>query len=92
MSPRLNANRQTKFSSWWIEDGSFVRAQTMTLGYNIPLSKNDLARKLRLYVSADNLYTFTKFTGYDPEVSQIGLYSGGYPRLRKWTFGIDFIF
>ena len=90
--PRLNANRQTKFSSWWIEDGSFVRVQTMTLGYNIPLSKNDLARKLRLYVSADNLYTFTKFTGYDPEVSQIGLYSGGYPRLRKWTFGIDFIF
>ena len=90
--PKLSDTRQTKFSSWWIEDGSFVRVQTMTLGYKIPLSKSDYGRNLRLYISADNLYTFTKFTGYDPEVSALGLYSGGYPRLRKWTFGIDFNF
>ncbi|MCR5004170.1 MAG: TonB-dependent receptor [Bacteroidales bacterium] len=90
--PRLNNNRQTKFSDWWIEDGSFVRIQTLTLGYNIPFRKGDLSKKIRLYVSADNLYTFTNFTGYDPEVSQIGLYTGGYPRLRKWTFGVDFVF
>ena len=90
--PKLSDTRQTKFSSWWIEDGSFVRIQTMTLGYKIPLSKSDYGRNLRLYISADNLYTFTKFTGYDPEVSALGLYSGGYPRLRKWTFGIDFNF
>ncbi|MCS2590339.1 hypothetical protein NXX56_01950 [Bacteroides thetaiotaomicron] len=37
--PRLNMNRQTKFSDWWVEDGSFVRIQNMTLGYTIPLSK-----------------------------------------------------
>ena len=90
--PKLSDTRQTKFSSWWIEDGSFVRIQTMTLGYKIPLSKKDYGRTLRLYVSADNLYTFTKFSGYDPEVSALGLYSGGYPRLRKWTFGLDFNF
>ena len=90
--PRLSDTRQTKFSSWWIEDGSFVRVQTLTLGYKIPLSKSDYGRNVRLYISADNLYTFTKFTGYDPEVSALGLYSGGYPRLRKWTFGIDFNF
>ena len=90
--PKLSDTRQTKFSSWWIEDGSFVRVQTMTLGYKIPLSKSDYGRNMRLYISADNLYTFTKFTGYDPEVSALGLYSGGYPRLRKWTFGIDFNF
>ena len=90
--PKLSDTRQTKFSSWWIEDGSFVRIQTMTLGYKIPLSKSDYGRNLRIYISADNLYTFTKFTGYDPEVSALGLYSGGYPRLRKWTFGIDFNF
>lgn len=90
--PRLSDTRQTKFSSWWIEDGSFVRVQTLTLGYKIPLSKSDFGRNVRLYISADNLYTFTKFTGYDPEVSALGLYSGGYPRLRKWTFGIDFNF
>ena len=90
--PRLSDTRQTRFSSWWIEDGSFVRIQTMTLGYKIPLSKKDMGRMLRLYISADNLYTFTRFSGYDPEVSALGLYSGGYPRLRKWTFGIDFNF
>ena len=90
--PKLSDTRQTKFSSWWIEDGSFVRIQTMTLGYKIPLSKKDYGRTLRLYLSADNLYTFTKFTGYDPEVSALGVYSGGYPRLRKWTFGLDFNF
>lgn len=90
--PRLNDSRQTKLSTWWIEDGSFVRVQTMTLGYKLPLSKKDYGRTLRLYVSADNLYTFTKFTGYDPEVSATGIYSGGYPRLRKITFGLDFNF
>ena len=90
--PKLSDTRQTKFSSWWIEDGSFVRIQTFTLGYKIPLSKKDYGRTLRVYLSADNLYTFTKFTGYDPEVSALGIYSGGYPRLRKWTFGVDFNF
>ena len=90
--PKLSDTRQTRFSSWWIEDGSFVRIQTMTLGYKIPLSKKDYGRTLRVYLSADNLYTFTKFTGYDPEVSALGLYSGGYPRLRKITFGLDFDF
>lgn len=36
--------------------------------------------------------TFTGFEGYDPEVGMTGIYSGGYPRLRKWTFGADFTF
>ncbi|MEG0807024.1 MAG: TonB-dependent receptor [Alistipes sp.] len=90
--PSLNANRQNKFSDWWIEDGSFVRIQNITLGYSIPFSKQDAARKVRLYVSANNLYTFTNFKGYDPEVGMTGIYYGGYPRLRKWTFGADFTF
>lgn len=90
--PRLNTNRQTKFSDWWIEDGSFVRIQTVTLGYTIPFKKKDLSRSVRIYVSADNLYTFTNFSGYDPEVGMQGIYYGGYPRLRKWTFGVDFTF
>ena len=41
--PRLNMNRQTKFSDWWVEDGSFVRIQNMTLGYTIPLSKKEVS-------------------------------------------------
>ena len=90
--PRLNMNRQTKFSDWWVEDGSFVRIQNMTLGYTIPLSKKKLARNVRFYVNVDNLYTFSGFKGYDPEVGMTGIYSGGYPRLRKWTIGADITF
>lgn len=90
--PRLNANRQTKLSDWWIEDGSFVRLQTMTLGYTIPFKKNDKSRSARIYLSGDNIYTFTNFSGYDPEVGMQGIYYGGYPRLRKWTIGLDLTF
>lgn len=90
--PRLNINRQTKFSDWWIEDGSFVRIQNLTLGYSIPISKRNAARKIRLYMNVDNLYTFSGFKGYDPEVGMTGIYSGGYPRLRKWTIGADITF
>lgn len=90
--PRLNANRQTKLSDWWIEDGSFVRLQTITLGYTLPFRKNDTSKSVRLYVSGDNVFTFSKFGGYDPEVGILGIYYGGYPRLRKWTIGVDFTF
>lgn len=91
--PRLRDDRQTKFSSWWIEDGSFVRIQTLAIGYTIPMRRKiKFMDSIRMYINIDNLYTFTKFTGYDPEVSALGIYSGGYPRLRRWTFGIDFNF
>jgi TonB-linked SusC/RagA family outer membrane protein len=91
--PRLRENRQTMFSDWWIEDGSFLRIQELNIGYtfNLPKEKVFLSA-IRLYANASNLYTFTKFSGYDPEVSLLGIYSGGYPRLRKWTFGIDITF
>ena len=91
--PSLRDDRSTKFSEWWVEDGSFVRIQTVSFGYTLPLrGKLSFMDSLRFYVNIDNLYTFTKFTGYDPEVGANGIYSGGYPRLRKWTFGIDFNF
>lgn len=90
--PRLNDSRQVKLSNWWVEDGSFVRIQTATLGHTWHYTKKDYGRKLRVYVSGDNLFTFTRFSGYDPEVSALGIYSGGYPRLRKFTFGVDFTF
>ncbi len=90
--PRLNSSRQTKFSDWWIEDGSFVRIQNMSLGWTIPFTRVKWIDSIRLSVNVNNLYTFTKFSGYDPEVGMNGIYSGGYPRLRKWTFGIDFKF
>ena len=91
--PKLRDDRQVKFSDWWVENGSFIRIQTVSLGYTLPLRKSlRFMDSIRFSLNIDNLYTFTKFTGYDPEVSALGIYSGGYPRLRKWTFGIDFNF
>lgn len=90
--PSLREGRQTKISDWWIEDGSFLRIQNLNVGYTFNIPKKYFLSKARLYVNAANLYTFTKFKGYDPEVGLNGVYSGGYPRLRKWTFGIDLTF
>jgi len=90
--PSLRQDRTYYLSDWYVKDGSFVRVQNVTLGYNYhPKSLNWLSN-VRLYVDGSNLYTFTKFKGYDPEVGANGIYWGGYPRLRKWTFGLDITF
>ena len=90
--PSLRDGRQVKISDWWIEDGSFLRVQNLNIGYTFDLPKKSFLSKARIYMDASNLYTFTKFKGYDPEVGLDGVYSGGYPRLRKWTFGLDLTF
>ncbi len=83
--PSLRDGRQVKFSDWWIEDGSFVRIQNLNLGYNLVRKDGFSAR---IFMNASNVFTFTKFKGYDPEVGTDGRYGGGYPRLRKWTLGL----
>ena len=90
--PSLRDGRQVKISDWWIEDGSFLRVQNLNIGYTFDLPKKSFLSKARICMNASNLYTFTKFKGYDPEVGLDGVYSGGYPRLRKWTFGLDLTF
>ena len=90
--PSLRDGRQVKISDWWIEDGSFLRVQNLNIGYTFDLPKKSFLSKARIYMNASNLYTFPKFKGYDPEVGLDGVYSGGYPRLRKWTFGLDLTF
>jgi iron complex outermembrane receptor protein len=87
-----------KFSSRWIEDGSFLRLQNMTVGYrfNMP-SRMGFAsgRSTRVYLSGDNLLLFTGYSGYDPEVFvERGLASRGidyvaYPRARTFTLGAN---
>jgi TonB-linked SusC/RagA family outer membrane protein len=83
------------FSSRWIEDGSFVRLQNVTVGYTFdPPTFTRLARGARVYLSGDNLLLLTDYTGYDPEVhTESGLASRGidylhYPRGRTFTGGI----
>lgn len=80
-----------KYSSRWIEDGSFVRLQNVTVGYSFTLPGT--GKSARIYLSGDNLLLFTPYGGYDPEVFiDAGLASRGmdylsYPRARTFTSG-----
>jgi TonB-linked SusC/RagA family outer membrane protein len=87
-----NIHEPAKFSSRWIEDRTFVRLQSVSIGYALPNTLTS-GRATRLYVSGDNLLLFTKYAGYDPEVfTSLGLASRGidylsYPRARSFTVG-----
>jgi TonB-linked SusC/RagA family outer membrane protein len=82
-------------SSWAIEDGSFLRINNVTIGYSIPTAKMKLFSKLRVYFTANNLAVFTKYSGYDPEVSvrnsplTPGLDYSAYPKSRSFIFGVN---
>jgi iron complex outermembrane receptor protein len=82
-----------KFSSRWVEDGSFVRLQNVTVGVNFNLPSQLGSRPTRFYVAGDNLLLFSGYNGYDPEVFVAsGLASRSidylvYPRSRTFTAG-----
>lgn len=85
-------------SDRYIEDGSYVRIQNLTIGYKLPANviKHVKMTNLRLYFSAQNLYTFTKYSGYDPEIGSydngillMNVDQGHYPNPRTYTFGVN---
>lgn len=84
----------TEFDSRLLENASFLRLKNLMIGYNVPekmLNKTGFVRGLRLFVQGQNLLTFTKFTGLDPEdVSNI--YQARYPMTRQYSFGLDLTF
>ncbi|MDR3056592.1 MAG: TonB-dependent receptor [Prevotella sp.] len=95
--PRLtdsDTNRNfTKPSDFYLESGAFFRIKTIQLGYNIPTritQKLDINR-LRVYMTVNNLATFTKYTGYDPEMAK-SIDRGIYPQARSYMFGLNLSF
>jgi iron complex outermembrane receptor protein len=95
------------FSDRWIEDGSYIRLQNLTLGYTFQLPGFVTGRMGRIYASADNLFLITGYSGLDPAVhsaSNTGRGADGlggvargidyltYPRARSFTFGVRFEF
>jgi TonB-linked SusC/RagA family outer membrane protein len=84
----------TEFDSRLLEDASFIRLKNLMLGYALPsdlLKKTGFIRGLRVYAQAQNLFTFTKFSGLDPEGTS-NLYAAQYPMSRQFTFGLDLMF
>ncbi|UOR06056.1 TonB-dependent receptor [Hymenobacter aerilatus] len=84
-------NNNLRVSTHYIEDGSYARLKNLTLGYTLPssiLSRFSMTQ-LRVYVTAQNLATLTKYTGYDPEVSASGVDLGIYPQARVFMGGLN---
>lgn len=94
-------NQNSRTSDRFLQDGSYLRLKNLSIGYTIPsaviskVTKNTL-NKVRIYVSSQNLLTFTKYTGYDPEVSSkyYGLLTNGidygqYPQARTVMVGVN---
>ncbi len=97
----LDSNRNNRMSDRWLEDGSYLRIQTLSLAYNLPEAwlKKVKMSAAKIYLNVQNLYTFTGYSGYDPE---IGAYNqsalrqnidmGRYPTPRTYTLGLNFTF
>ncbi len=82
----LNAANSSRF----IEDGSYLRLKDLTLGYTLPqkYTRKAYIDRIRVYFTASNLLTLTKYTGYDPEVGG-GVDYGNYPQSRTFMFGLN---
>ncbi|MDP4282450.1 MAG: TonB-dependent receptor [Bacteroidota bacterium] len=86
-------------SDYFIQDGSFMRLRNITLGYTLPgnLSNKIYMKKIRVYLKADNLYTWTKYTGYTPEIGSSdvlgnGIDDGVYPITAVYAIGLNLNF
>jgi len=98
--PRLstsdNNGNFTNMSDFYLENGDYLRFKVVQFGYSLPSSIVGKAglQKVRLYVTAENLLTLTKYTGYDPEIGGdvFGIDRGYYPQARTFMFGANLQF
>ena len=88
-------------SDYWVEDASFLRARNVQLCYTLPqnLTKKIFVQRLRIYAQAENLFTLTKYSGCDPEVTggngfgtELGIDRGVYPQNRTFSVGVNLTF
>ncbi|MDR2791418.1 MAG: TonB-dependent receptor [Tannerellaceae bacterium] len=96
---RSNPNGNWVSSDLYIKDGSYVRLKSVQLGYTLPaqLTRKASVQRLRLFVAAENLLTFTGYDGFDPEVAtgdydRIGVDRGVYPQSRTISAGVNITF
>lgn len=89
--PYLGSTRATELDSRYVEDASFLKLRNVTLGYTIPIKVNSSSAKVRVFASARNLLTITKYKGYDPEVAS-GVDLGIYPSSKSFMAGISLTF
>lgn len=100
-NPRVTRNdpnrNYSRLSNWYLQKGDYFRIKLVTLGYTLPknISENIGASKVRFYVTGENLFTFTEYTGYDPEIAagdSFGIDRAFYPQARTFMFGANITF
>jgi len=98
-SVMVTAGDQRTPSSFYVEDGSYLRIKSIQLGYNLPIdfAKRIHVEKLRVYANAENPFTFFKYNGFSPEVSSdnpllSGINKGIYPLSSIYSVGVNLIF
>ena len=95
---RAGDNTNWQVSDLYIVDGSYLRLKNISLGYTLPrnLTRQISIDRLRFFVMAENLVTWTKYWGFDPEISSggksLGIDKGVYPQARIWTVGLNLTF
>ena len=95
---RAGDNTNWQVSDLYIVDGSYLRLKNISLGYTLPrnLTRQISIERLRFFVMAENLVTWTKYWGFDPEISSggksLGIDKGVYPQARIWTVGLNLTF
>ena len=93
--PTLGDSKNWVVSDMYIQDGSYLRLKNLTLGYTLPqsLTRKIRIERLRIYGRAENLFTWTKYWGFDPEIgtssTSLGVDYGVYPQARTWTIGFN---
>lgn len=95
----LSSSQPQTFVSYYLEDGDFLKLTNLTIGYTFPIKKNNKYIKgVRAYLSGDNLFCITGYSGLDPELSNANpTYAGidyrdKYPSIRSFTFGLNLTF
>jgi hypothetical protein len=94
----VDGNNNTRPSDRYVEDGSFLKIKNLQVGYTFApdVLKSLKLSRLRVYVQARNLFTFTEYTGFDPEISggifDTGIDRGVYPQARSYAIGLDLKF
>jgi hypothetical protein len=89
-----DANSNIRVSDRYVEDGSFVKIKNIQLGYTFPTTiTKKIFSKLRVYAQVKNAFTFTNYSGFDPEISggilDTGIDRGAYPQARTYAIGLD---
>ena len=98
----MDPNNNKRPSDYYLENGSYLRMKNISLGYTIPkvLTRKIGLEKIRFYVSSQNLFTITSYSGYDPElgIDTIGadlesnVDRGQYPQSKSYSFGVNLVF